>query len=343
MALNILFFIYGLTVMFYWLMGWIFWRRRSATLSRIVSVTMAVFCAQCVKDLFLLSGDSAWQTLSWQVSTGIDMMVVPLWVLVLIELVRPGYYHWKKLLIHMTPFVLLPIAYVIIEISVIYHINVAVAIIYSASYAVWVMYNIPKYIKWLKNRYSYIENLELKWLYMVVVLFMVHFAFWVALCFLINVSVEGLYLVVSMVIWMAILYFIYRHESVLLEYANDETHQDVLEDAVVDNTLAAKIHYYFLHDKAFLNPHLRLSDVVKAVGSNRNYVSNYINQEIGVSFYDYVNSLRVEHACGMLLNTDDSVEHVAVSSGFNSPATFYRVFHAVKGCTPSNFRRGETR
>ena len=157
-------------------------------------------------------------------------------------------------------------------------------------------------------------------------------------------STDGLYLLGSLAMWMAISYFISRHELVLEEFSDEANNQEsadfVTETNVDENSLASKIEYYFNEEKAFLNSRLKLSDVARAVGSNRSYVSNYFNKELGSTFFDYVNGLRVEYACELLLSTDDSIDSVAMRSGFNSPSTFYRVFQQVKGCTPANFRAG---
>ena len=91
MALNVLFFIYGLLVMFYGLMSWMFWRRGSDMLSRMVSVLMMVIFAESVKDLFIITEDGYWQTNTWQLIAAIDMVAVPIYTSILKELViLPG-------------------------------------------------------------------------------------------------------------------------------------------------------------------------------------------------------------------------------------------------------------
>ena len=140
---------------------------------------------------------------------------------------------------------------------------------------------------------------------------------------------------------MAISYFIYRHESVLEEF-EEEAYQGERDADITDPSgLALKIEHFFNAEKAFLNPRLRLSDVAQAVASNRSYVSNYFNKELGITFFDYVNNLRIEYACSLLTRNTESIEMVALKSGFNSVATFYRVFSQKKGCTPANFREGD--
>ncbi|MBQ6688825.1 MAG: helix-turn-helix transcriptional regulator [Bacteroidales bacterium] len=78
------------------------------------------------------------------------------------------------------------------------------------------------------------------------------------------------------------------------------------------------------------------------VGTNRTYLSEYLNDSIGVTFYEYINEWRVKEACRIM---DDASEkrrtmlEVAEMSGFNSGSTFNRSFSKVMGMTPSAYAR----
>ena len=58
-----------------------------------------------------------------------------------------------------------------------------------------------------------------------------------------------------------------------------------------------------------------------------------------MTFFDYVNNLRVEHAVSLLKNSDLRLNVIAEQSGFNSISTFRRVFAAKQQCTPSEYRK----
>ena len=55
-----------------------------------------------------------------------------------------------------------------------------------------------------------------------------------------------------------------------------------------------------------------------------------------MTFFDYVNNLRVEHAVSLLKNSDLRLNAIAEQSGFNSISTFRRVFAAKQQCTLLN-------
>jgi len=95
--------------------------------------------------------------------------------------------------------------------------------------------------------------------------------------------------------------------------------------------------------KWFLEPALSLRDLSARLATNESYASRAINEGLGMSFNAFINSLRIAYAKDLLLTTQNSVIEVAMDSGFNSKATFNRVFRQFEGVTPSFFRKNSTR
>ena len=92
-------------------------------------------------------------------------------------------------------------------------------------------------------------------------------------------------------------------------------------------------------EKLFLYPNLKVSDLATRLHSNRNYIYHAINVEMGVSFSDYINGLRVDYAAQLLdANPDLSINEVIIKSGFTSSSAFYRNFKKFKGITPTKKR-----
>lgn len=56
-------------------------------------------------------------------------------------------------------------------------------------------------------------------------------------------------------------------------------------------------------------------------------------------FHDYLNEFRVRKAEKLLVKEDSTVVQAACAAGFNSMATFNRIFKKVKGCTPTSYRK----
>lgn len=88
----------------------------------------------------------------------------------------------------------------------------------------------------------------------------------------------------------------------------------------------------------FLQPRFSLTDLASALGSNETYVSRTINQGLGLSFNQYINQHRITYAQQLLQQPKSSILHSALQSGFNSKATFNRVFKEQLGITPSQYK-----
>ena len=91
--------------------------------------------------------------------------------------------------------------------------------------------------------------------------------------------------------------------------------------------------------KPYLDPELSLNSLAKSVGMSSHHLSQILNGEEGKSFYDFVNAYRIENAKDKLAATEDSILDIAFASGFNSKATFNRLFKKFCGQTPTQFRR----
>ena len=53
--------------------------------------------------------------------------------------------------------------------------------------------------------------------------------------------------------------------------------------------------------RLYLNKNLTLADLAQALNTNRTYVSQYLSQVRGQTFYDYINQLRIQQVSIPLL------------------------------------------
>ena len=93
----------------------------------------------------------------------------------------------------------------------------------------------------------------------------------------------------------------------------------------------------------YLEPRLSIGDLARRMGSNETYISRTLNQGLDQSFNTFINALRVD--CAKSLMADDTLGmlEIAYESGFNSKATFNRVFRTIAGMTPSAFKKSQNR
>jgi AraC-like DNA-binding protein len=83
---------------------------------------------------------------------------------------------------------------------------------------------------------------------------------------------------------------------------------------------------------------LTLEIMAKKIGRSRNYFCHQFKKEMGVSFIDYLNMVRVEHAKEMLENSDTLEYKIAASVGYREGKYFSVVFKKVVGVSPREFR-----
>lgn len=91
----------------------------------------------------------------------------------------------------------------------------------------------------------------------------------------------------------------------------------------------------------YLEPRISIRQLAERMGSNETYISRALNQGLGVSFNTFINGLRIEHAKQLISKSDKSLLEIAFASGFNSKATFNRVFRTHSGATPSAFKASQ--
>ena len=342
------YFIYGMCVMFYAMMAWLFWRKGSDVLSRLIMAIMLICVVGCIKDLaicyFVDNMTNRW----WAVMTATDIVIIPFYIFVLMELVKPGWLTWRKGILHEVPFVVLPLLYAITSNVIWYYVIAAWAVLYGSATLVLTFFFISQYHRALKERFSYEENINLHWLRAILVSFFFILLVWTCSSVMVDINFDKLYMVMSLAAWMFIGYFIYKHESVIDELSDDSTRQVVevnahdgehAGDYILSPQLCEMVRNLFEEQKIYLDPKLKLSDVALKVGTNRTYLSRFFNQNNGKTFYDYVNNYRVKYAERLLLSTNDSMMAVAQKAGFNSQSTFRRVFSSVYGCAPIEYRR----
>ena len=112
--------------------------------------------------------------------------------------------------------------------------------------------------------------------------------------------------------------------------------QEPMPEDGVYSELLEKIRKLMSDEKLYLYPNLKVSDLARRLNSNRNYVYNAINVEMGISFSDYINGQRIDYASQLLEEHPElSINDVMFKSGFTSTSAFYRNFKKFKGITPT--------
>lgn len=98
---------------------------------------------------------------------------------------------------------------------------------------------------------------------------------------------------------------------------------------------------YMDQKQPFLDPELTLEELATGLGAAPKLVSRCLNESIGKNFFDFVNGYRLEKAKALLSSNQHhhmNISEILFESGFNSKASFNRIFKKHLNQTPSEFR-----
>lgn len=86
-----------------------------------------------------------------------------------------------------------------------------------------------------------------------------------------------------------------------------------------------------------LKTDIDLDAYAQFVGTNRTYLSRYFNQVLSTTFYDYLNTHRLEYAKELMQQDDCRIKDVAFLCGYIDITTFRRNFKKYVGCPPKQY------
>lgn len=113
-------------------------------------------------------------------------------------------------------------------------------------------------------------------------------------------------------------------------------------DTEMSAALCEELQQYMETEKPYLENQLTLPQLAQQVGISPNYLSQVINEQLKVNFFDFINEYRVSEAKSMLATDSEkkaNIIDIAHESGFNSKTAFYKAFKKHVGMTPSDFSK----
>jgi AraC-like DNA-binding protein len=96
-----------------------------------------------------------------------------------------------------------------------------------------------------------------------------------------------------------------------------------------------KVHNYVLQHFA---QEIRLGDVASLAGMSEAAFCRYFKARSNKTFIDFVNEIRIGHACKLLLEDQWTIAQIAYDSGFDSLSNFNRNFKRYIGHTPREYK-----
>ena len=199
----------------------------------------------------------------------------------------------------------------------------------------------------IKERYSNLEKVNLDWLNYVINIFIISFIINIVSNSIRHSSMEHLDELGVILSLGGMFYFI---NSVLLKGLHQNElflGQSVTSSTGVENLekrrdLMKRLDKYLDDEKPFLNSELTIDNLAIGMEMSSRELSALINQDMGQSFFDLINTHRVEEAKKILDTTTDqklTVLEVMYKVGFNSKSSFNTAFKKYTGKTPSQYKK----
>lgn len=249
----------------------------------------------------------------------------------------------------------------------------ALTVISNAHYAIYlalVLYTLRRYQASIRNHYSNLDKVNLKWLLLICCGLLLGGAmrFMNNLLWLeVPQSAFHRYVDLKLVAIGSVLVFaatvLYRclqqPEIVLLGGAepaatgimppDDSTaHREPVKykntalSVEARKALSERLQEFMQSHKPFLDPELTLTELARRLSISSHHLSQVINGEFGQNFYDYINDYRIRESAQRLGKPgyqDIYITRIMSDCGFNSKSVFNTAFKKTFGTTPSNYRK----
>jgi len=132
--------------------------------------------------------------------------------------------------------------------------------------------------------------------------------------------------------------FSFSPKEMAIPESTKETKKEIAETAIEAISKLMEV------EKPYLNPDLNLSELAKQSNLTRGQLSEIINSGFQMNFNDFVNSYRVNAFKSMLQEGKHkqlSLLGIAYECGFNSKATFNRVFKKLTSFSPTQYLKSQ--
>lgn len=225
----------------------------------------------------------------------------------------------------------------------------------------WYAFFIKKFNKRLKDNYSDLDRRNIKWILLTLVPLSLLSILYIPLTMMSNVDELMIiydlltFLILSNIVGCALSYKVDDMTIELIDEQMDEMKKEKnqkVDVAASDNSKtqpSSNLSNKFLNfDEIFqkleeecfyLDTEVNIDWISSKLGTNRHYVSDYLNRVKHVTFYEYVNTLRLIHAERLLKEGNEKMADIAFICGFNSDHTFRRLFKERYGCTPLQYQK----
>jgi AraC-like DNA-binding protein len=239
-----------------------------------------------------------------------------------------GYSHWYSYLFSMVTLV-----------SWVYYNSSSVALIYE-------------HRRNLFNEFSNIESgKKITWLYFIVIFYNLY-CLAVVITSSLTLFLDLGFLLPHTLNYSALLLLVYilsfygLHQKTISLYTEIEVRESHLSQSlnIPESrriSIQADLVGYFNKEKPYLNPDLSMTMLADNLKVPKHHLTEVMNADMSMNFFQYVNKYRVEAVKEMLTDPKNhfSVEAIGYECGFSSKSSFFTVFKNLTGKTPAEYKK----
>lgn len=210
---------------------------------------------------------------------------------------------------------------------------------------------VSTYEKKLANYYSSLSKINLKWMKQLTTICTVFAAIILGMYLLIisggyytvNNNADFLFLALTALIIISIIVRSWKQPEIVSGLYQETNKYKTSPLSQINSTqLKTRLEELIYNDKIYLIPELTLNQLADSLSVPPYIVSQLINQEYNLNFFNFINQFRIDFAVDKIQKGElahSTLVGIAYDSGFNSKSTFNRAFKKKMGRTPKEFSR----
>ncbi|MCK8524131.1 helix-turn-helix domain-containing protein [Aquimarina sp. D1M17] len=261
----------------------------------------------------------------------------------------------KKDIWHFIPFLLFTIAWVYVHDihNTTWEIAILIPKLISLIlYPLYIFFWFQKKIRFFKTKTADTTILEFLWIKTIALLFLISILlglFRLSTELIVGVSYFELMDVLRYVLLVTVLGFyglrygmVYKPELYPIPSTEEKKYKNSPLQQEEITEFKERINHFFQQNDDYLDADFSLPVLSKSIQIPKHHLSQIINSEMNTTFYDLVNSKRVEYAIQRIKKQNElniTLEGLGYESGFNSKSAFFYHFKKHTGKTPGQFRK----
>lgn len=347
----------------------LFMSKKNAPSNKFLALGLLSFCLLSIKILFNTLGLTQISHFRY-IPIATELVLAPLLYFYLVSLITPGFKLKPHFVLHFVPFLISQSYSFFVYFSVVGIMDIAekdlvgnrwffneikhyedyVALISIISYLIPAYFKLREYRKLLNENSADCSYPDFTWLHNIMLL-----SAGLGLFLMVNLSLDLIFdLKYSNDLhWQAyftylagLIYYLgfigYKQpdfELPQVKLVNSRSVSNKLSDEKLQSIIEALKHALEI-DKVYLNPTISASDLAKRIKINQSHLSFIVNEYFKKSFRSLINDLRIDEVKRKLQQKDfssSSMLAIALDCGFNSEASFYRIFKRTTRMSPKEY------